>query len=80
VSLAGTSLAISWKVRTMIVPRCCDRIKMNAEYAKARKALGDISDDWPEYQYSLRSTPAWDIFSGFISDLPMVIVYIAKGG
>jgi hypothetical protein len=48
---------------------------MSPEYAKARKSLGDISDDWPEYQYSLSDTPARDIFSGFVSDLPMVSVY-----
>jgi hypothetical protein len=66
-------------VRITILLKRCDRVNMSAEYAKARKALGDISDDWPEYQYNLRSTPAWDIFSGFISDLPMVIVHITEG-
>ena len=50
-------------------------LKMSTEYAKARKSLGDVSDDWAEYQYSMRDTPAQDILSGVVGDLPMVGIY-----
>jgi hypothetical protein len=45
------------------------------EYTKARKALGDVSDEWAGVQYGLRSTPAWGILSGMVGDLPVVSVY-----
>jgi len=44
------------------------------EYTKARNALGEVSDEHAALQYSLRTTPSWDILSGIIGDLPMVSV------
>lgn len=42
------------------------------EYTKARNALGEVSDEHAALQYSLRTTPSWDILSGIIGDLPMI--------
>jgi len=45
------------------------------EYTKARSSLGEVSDESFGTQYSLRTTPSWDILSGVVGDLPMVSVY-----
>ena len=50
-------------------------LTVSVEYTKARNALGEVSDEHVAFQYSLRTTPSWDILSGIIGDLPMVSVY-----
>jgi len=50
-------------------------LTVSLEYTNARNSLGEVSDESVWFQYSLRTTPSWDILSGVIGDLPMVSVY-----
>ncbi|TFK33870.1 P-loop containing nucleoside triphosphate hydrolase protein, partial [Crucibulum laeve] len=43
-----------------------------SEYIKAYQKVGDLSDEHPLYQYSIRSSPSRDIVVQVLGDLPMI--------
>ncbi|KAK0209704.1 P-loop containing nucleoside triphosphate hydrolase protein [Armillaria fumosa] len=49
------------------------------EYRKAARLLGGLSDEWAPIQFMIRTSPAWEITSDILGDLPIIycaLVYV----